>query len=68
MSKEDLNLAKSALRLVVGYDDMMRKLTGPVSDLTKAQTDALDEAYDQMVIAARITIDVLSRDGSEAMN
>lgn len=61
MTDKNLNLANSALRLVVAYDDLMRRYTGPVSDLTKADNAAIDEAYDQMVAAARITLDVTSR-------
>ncbi len=61
MTNKDLNLANSALRLVVAYDDLMRRYTGPVSDLTGADNAAIDEAYDQMVAAARITLDVTAR-------
>jgi hypothetical protein len=66
VTEKNLNLATCALRLVVAYDDLMRRYTGPVSDLTEADNAEIDEAYDQMVAAARITLDVTSRVPSPA--
>lgn len=61
MSDPNCKLALAALGLVVSYDDLLRKYTGPLSALSAGDNAAIDEAYDQMVAAARITLDVASR-------
>lgn len=61
MTDKNLKLAKAALSLVVSYDDLMRRFTGPISEISESENAAIDEAYDQMVHAARITLAVTSR-------
>ena len=52
-------LAFAALRLVVSYDDLLRRYAGPLDILGSGDNAAIDEAYDHMVIAARTTLEVV---------
>jgi len=45
-----------ALKLVVDYDDLLRKFTGPVEFITAGDNAAIDAAYDKMVAAARAAL------------
>lgn len=46
-----------ALRLVIEYDDLLRKYTGPIAGMTDSDNAAIDAAYDKMVAAARAAVE-----------
>lgn len=45
-----------ALRLVVAYDDLLRRYEGPSTNLFAGDVAAIDEAYDKMVAACRAAL------------
>lgn len=47
---------RNALSMVVEYDNLLRRFTGPIEDITASQNAAIDAAYDEMVFAARAAL------------
>jgi len=45
-----------ALRLVVGYDDLLRSHEGPSDTLFAGDVAEIDITYDQMVVACRAAL------------